>query len=41
MILGPSGLHFKDYLKVGIPMCIMSLILCVLLIPIFWPFVEN
>ena len=40
MILGPSGLHFKDYLKVGVPMCIMCLILCVLLIPIFWPFVE-
>ncbi|MGN0895022.1 MAG: SLC13 family permease [Succinivibrio sp.] len=40
MILGPSGLHFKDYLKVGLPMCFACLILCVIIIPIFWPFVE-
>jgi solute carrier family 13 (sodium-dependent dicarboxylate transporter), member 2/3/5 len=38
LILGPSGLHFKDYLKVGIPLCLLSLVTCVLVIPFVWPF---
>src|SRR5574344_2625584 len=28
LILGPSGLHFKDYLKVCIPLCLISLVTC-------------
>ena len=38
LILGPSGLHFKDYLKVGIPLCLLAWLLCILIIPLIWPF---
>ena len=39
LILSPSGLHFKDYLKVGLPLCFIAWLLCILIIPIVWPFV--
>lgn len=38
LILSPSGLHFKDYLKVGLPLCFIAWLLCILIIPIVWPF---
>ena len=40
LILSPSGMHFKDYLKVGVPLILISLTLCMLIIPIVWPFVK-
>ncbi|NLK85693.1 MAG: SLC13/DASS family transporter [Aeromonadales bacterium] len=38
LILGPSGLHFKDYFKVGIPLIFIGWIVCILVIPVVWPF---
>ena len=40
LILSPSGMHFKDYLKVGLPLIVISLILCMLIIPVAWPFIK-
>lgn len=38
LVLGPAGFSFNDYAKVGIPMCILSLIICLVVIPVVWPF---
>ena len=38
LVLGPGGFSFNDYVKVGVPMCLISWIACVIIIPIFWPF---
>jgi di/tricarboxylate transporter len=38
MVFGPGGYHFKDYLRIGIPLDIIFLILTVTLIPFIWPF---
>ena len=38
LVLGPGGFSFNDYVKVGVPMCLISFVACVIIIPIFWPF---
>ena len=38
LVLGPGGFSFNDYVKIGVPMCVISLVACVIIIPIFWPF---
>lgn len=38
LVLGPGQFRFMDYVKVGLPLAILSLILCVVVIPIVWPF---
>ena len=38
LVLGPGGFSFNDYVKVGVPMCLLSWVACVVIIPIFWPF---
>jgi di/tricarboxylate transporter len=38
MVFGPGGYHFKDYLRIGIPLDIIFLILTVTLVPFIWPF---
>ena len=38
LVLGPGGFTFNDYAKVGVPMCVLSLIICLVVIPIVWPF---
>ena len=38
LVLGPGNFTFNDYVKVGVPMCLISWIACVIIIPIFWPF---
>ena len=38
LVLGPGGFSFNDYVKIGVPMCIISLVASVIIIPIFWPF---
>ncbi len=38
MIYGPGNYKFIDYLKCGAPFLIIQLIICVLLVPLFWPF---
>ena len=38
LVLGPGDFTFNDYVKVGVPMCLLSWVACVVIIPIFWPF---
>ena len=38
LVLGPGGFTFNDYVKVGLPLCIVNFIASVIIIPIFWPF---
>ena len=38
LVLGPGGFSFNDYVKVGVPLCLISFVACVIIIPIFWPF---
>jgi di/tricarboxylate transporter len=38
MIMGPGGYRFVDYLKVGLPLTLVVLVLVVIFVPIFWPF---
>jgi di/tricarboxylate transporter len=38
MIMGPGGYRFNDYLKVGLPLTLVVLVLVVIFVPIFWPF---
>ena len=37
MVYGPGGYHFKDFLKVGIPMNIIAAATSIGLIPLIWP----
>ncbi len=38
MIMGPGGYRFSDYLKVGLPLTLLVLVLAVVFVPVFWPF---
>ena len=38
LVLGAGGYHFMDYVKAGLPLVVLQLILCSILIPIIWPF---
>ena len=38
LVLGPGNFTFNDYVKVGVPMCVLSLVVSVIIIPIMWPF---
>jgi di/tricarboxylate transporter len=38
LVYGPGGYRFSDYLKLGIPLNLLVLILGTLFIPVFWPF---
>ena len=41
LVLGPGGFNFNDYVKVGVPLCIITFIAGVIIIPIFWPFFPG
>ena len=41
LVLGPGGFTFNDYVKVGLPLCIVTFITSVIIIPIFWPFFPG
>lgn len=38
MVFGPGGYKFSDFVRMGLPLDILLGIVCVILIPIFWPF---
>ena len=38
LILGPGEYSFNDYVKFGFPFSIIALILCVVIVPMVWPF---
>ncbi|MBW1900993.1 MAG: SLC13 family permease, partial [Deltaproteobacteria bacterium] len=38
MVFGPGGYRFSDYLKIGVPMNLLMLLVASTLIPFIWPF---
>ncbi len=38
LVMGPGGYRFSDYLKVGIPLTLVVLVVVLLIMPVFWPF---
>jgi di/tricarboxylate transporter len=38
MVFGPGGYRFSDFLKIGVPMNLLMLVVASLLIPLIWPF---
>ncbi len=41
LVLGPGGFSFNDYVKVGVPLCVITFIASVIIIPVFWPFFPG
>jgi anion transporter len=41
MVYGIGGYKFKDYVKVGVPLIIVSLVVSMILLPILFPFYPN
>jgi di/tricarboxylate transporter len=37
LVMGPGGYRFIDYIKLGLPLTIVVMIIAFLLIPVFWP----
>jgi len=38
LIMGPGGYRFSDYIKVGLPLTIVVVVIALIALPIFWPF---
>jgi di/tricarboxylate transporter len=38
LVLGPGGYRFQDFVKVGIPLLVMTLVLTLLIVPLVFPF---
>jgi anion transporter len=38
LFMGPGHIKFNDYLRCGVPLCILSCITCLIVIPLVWPF---
>ena len=41
LILGPGEYSFNDYVKFGFPFSIIALVLCVVIVPMVWPFFPG
>ncbi len=41
IVYGPGGYKFTDFTRVGLPLQLLLALLCVLLIPLFWPFLPS
>lgn len=37
MVLGPGGYHFRDYLRLGLPVTLVTAAVALLVIPLVWP----
>jgi len=38
LVMGPGGYRFTDYIKVGLPLVVVLLVVVVTAVPLFWPF---
>ncbi len=38
LVMGPGGYRFDDFLKVGIPLALLILVVSLLFVPLLWPF---
>lgn len=41
LVMGPGKFKFVDYIKVGVPLVVLSLVICVAIIPMAWPFFPE
>lgn len=37
LVLGPGGYRFNDYIKVGLPLTLVTLVVVLVVLPVFWP----
>jgi len=37
LVMGPGGYRFSDYVKVGLPLTLIVLLITLGVLPIFWP----
>ena len=37
LIMGPAGYRFKDFIKVGLPLTLLIMVVSLLFLPVFWP----
>jgi di/tricarboxylate transporter len=37
LVMGPGGYRFSDFIKIGLPLTLIVLIVTLLVLPIFWP----
>ncbi|MFZ7124824.1 MAG: SLC13 family permease [Desulfobacterales bacterium] len=37
LVMGPGGYRFMDYVKIGVPVTLIAMLVSVWLLPIFWP----
>jgi di/tricarboxylate transporter len=37
LVMGPGGYRFMDYVKVGVPLTLVVMVILMVAIPIFWP----
>ncbi len=40
LVMGPGGYRFIDYVKVGVPLTLVVLVVLMIMLPIFWPLVP-
>ncbi|MCP4428806.1 MAG: SLC13 family permease, partial [Chloroflexi bacterium] len=40
LVMGPGGYRFSDYVKVGLPLALLLLVVAVTAVPLFWPFMP-
>ena len=38
LVMGPGGYRFSDYIKVGLPLTLVVMVVVMIVLPIFWPF---
>lgn len=41
LVMGPGKFKFVDYIKVGVPLVVLSLLICMVVIPMAWPFFPE
>ena len=37
LVMGPGGYRFIDYVKVGVPLAIVTLVVVLVVLPLVWP----
>ena len=38
LVLGPGNYKFSDFVKIGVPFTVLVMVVCVVLIPVLFPF---
>jgi di/tricarboxylate transporter len=38
LVMGPGGYRFSDYIKIGLPLTLLVLVVVLLILPLVWPF---